>query len=336
MKKPPYLKKGDTIALVAPSFGCVGGFYESRLRASIECLEKKGYKISIGKNVFREVGRASSAPAKERAEEFMEAYRSDASLILSVGGGELMCEILPEIDFEEIKRLPPKWFMGFSDNTNLTFTLTTICDIETIYGPCAPQFYSLPFRYNVKDSLRMLSGARSFSGYEGFENFRPRDASPLRECVFTDKKVIKAFNYNGPIRGTLLGGCLDCLVGLVGTPFDNVKKFCSRHKEGIIWYLECCDLNPLAIRRALGQLKNAGWFSNANAFLIGRPLCRDSNMFNIEKYNAVLGVLSDMNLPFLMDIDLGHIPPSMPIKNGAKAVVSFEEGNIHFLYKNKI
>lgn len=332
MKKAKYLEKGDTIALIAPSFGCVGPFYGTRLKEAIASLEKEGYKVMVGKNVYLEEGRAASASPQARAKEFMDAYDSEASLILSVGGGELMCEILPYVDFEGIKKLPPKWFMGFSDNTNLTFTLTTLCDIETIYGPCAPQFYDWPFKDNIRDAIKMLMGWRSFKGYEGYEDYRPKDADPMRECVYTDPKIIKAFNYNEPIKGTMLGGCLDCLVGLCGTPFDKVKEWTSSHEEGIIWYLEACDLNPLSIRRALGQLRNAGWFDNANAFLIGRPLCRDENIFNIEKYNAVLGILSDMNVPFLMDIDLGHIPPSIPIRNGAKATVTMEEGNIQFIY----
>ena len=45
--------------------------------------------------------------------------------IISCGGGELMCEILRYVDFERIAQAKPKWFMGYSDNTNLTFLLTT-------------------------------------------------------------------------------------------------------------------------------------------------------------------------------------------------------------------
>ena len=56
----------------------------------------------------------------------MDAYESDSSAIISVGGGEIMCEILPYIDFDKIAKLPHKFFMGFSDNTNLTYTLATI------------------------------------------------------------------------------------------------------------------------------------------------------------------------------------------------------------------
>ena len=51
-----------------------------------------------------------------------------------------MCEILPYIDFEKIRNSEPKWFLGYSDNTNLIFLLATLCDTAAIYGPCAAAF----------------------------------------------------------------------------------------------------------------------------------------------------------------------------------------------------
>jgi muramoyltetrapeptide carboxypeptidase LdcA involved in peptidoglycan recycling len=64
------------------------------------------------------------------------------------------------------------------------------------------------------------------------------------------------------LEGRLVGGCMDCLVNLLGTRFDRVQDFNERYKEeGIIWFMESCDLNVMAIRRAIWQMKNAGWFS---------------------------------------------------------------------------
>ena len=66
---------------------------------------------------------------------------------------------------------------------------------------------------------------------------------------------------------------MDCLVNLTGTKFDQVKSFNERYKEdGIIWYLESCDLNVFGIRRAIWQMIHAGWFEHVKGFLIGRPL----------------------------------------------------------------
>ena len=45
----------------------------------------------------------------------MDSYLGDSNAIISVGGGEVMNEILPYINFNKLKKAPHKFFMGFSD-----------------------------------------------------------------------------------------------------------------------------------------------------------------------------------------------------------------------------
>lgn len=328
MRKPPVLQKGDPIALVAPSFGCTTEPYATRLAASIERLQKAGYPIYEGPNIFREDGVAASASAEERAKEIHDAFESDAKLILSVGGGETMCEILPYIDFERLSRCEPKWFMGFSDNTNLTFLLTTLCDVMTVYGPCAPSFFQKKWRYSEKDAFDLLQGTRHFEGYPKWSISRRNVDHPLWGYRLSQPKIITPYQYEGPMEGTLLGGCLDCLVNLCGTRFDNVREFTSAHPEGILWFLESCDLNPLALRRAYFELKEAGWFENARGFLLGRALSAREELLGVDRFNAAIDILGDLNLPILFDVDLGHLSPSMPMLTGAYAKAELKEGNI--------
>lgn len=341
MKQAPFLQKGDKISIVAPSFGVTTEPYMSREEAAIKNFKRLGYVIEEGANVHLNEGIVSSSTPQNRAKEFLDAYKSDASVIISCGGGELMDEILPCVDFDEIRSLPPKWFMGFSDNTHLTYTLTTILDLITIYGPNFPSFYERPIRLNQKDALRMLSGEKDFEGYAKWNkpNFKKRidlsikkETNPLRRNRYITQKIITSHNWNGDVEGRLLGGCLDCLITICGTRFDKTKEFIQKHDEGIIWYLEACDLNPLSIRRAIFQLKEAGWFSSAKAFLIGRPLCWDQEMFSLNRFDAVLGVLKEFNVPVLFDVDLGHYAPSLPMKNGALAKVSYDNKNIYLHY----
>ena len=60
------------------------------------------------------------------------------------------------------------------------------------------------------------------------------------------------------MEGRLIGGCLDVLTLLLGTKYDKVQAFTERYKEdGIIWFIEACDLNVMGIRRALWQMEQA-------------------------------------------------------------------------------
>ena len=328
-----YLNKKSKIYLIAPSFGCTTTPYYERLNKAIPRLEKIGHTIIVGENCFKAEGLCSSNTPILRAKEFMDAYQSDAEAIISVGGGEMMTEILDYIDFDKITQLPHKWFVGFSDNTNLTFTLTTLCDIPTIYGTCAGGFHFDKFTYNVKDTYKMMTGKLEFKGYPKWES-TPDKSDPFNDYVLDKKKIITAHNYNCPITGTLIGGNLDCMQQLIGTPFDNMENYCKNHPEGIIFYFEACDLNVAGIKRALIQMKRAGWFNhNIKGFLVGRPLCIGQEFAGINHINACIDVLDEYNVPILLDIDLGHVSPSMPMKNGIEVEVELLNKNIFFKYK---
>ena len=333
------------IYLVAPSFGCTTEPYKTRLKVAIKNLEKVGFKVVKGKNIFKNDGVVASSSPLSRGEEFEDAFfNSGAKYILSVGGGELMDEMLPFVDFKKIKEsnIKDKVFIGFSDNTNLTFTLTTLCDLTTIYGINAPNFYEYPFTYDTLDLYEILSkNKKEFKGYKFYDDINKykdldinkEDLDPLAKREFTLKKKIIAKNYKEEVKGVILGGCLDILTNLVGTKYDNLKEYISKQKDGIIWYIEACDLTPLSIRRALFQLEEAGWFKNAKMFLFGRHLCNDLVTLGINKYNAVdILDLTSKNIPYLLDIDLGHISPTLPFINGKTATIKYSRNNIFIKY----
>lgn len=131
------------------------------------------------------------------------------------------------------------------------------------------------------------------------------------------------------VKGRLLGGCLDCLATLCGTKFDKVEEFNEKYKEdGVLWFLEACDLNVMGIRRALWQLDESGWFKNTKGFLIGRPYCHGEEFFGLDQYKAVIDILSKYNVPIIMDLDIGHLPPMMPLVCGSVAEAKVKDNSI--------
>lgn len=326
IRKPEPLQKGDAITLIAPSFGCTTEPYLTRFEAAIKRLKKEGYLIIEGPNVRRADGVCSSASPQERAKEFMDAYlEPNSKAIFSVGGGELMSEMLPYIDFETIANAKPKWFMGFSDNTNLTLPLTLLCDIQTIYGPNAPSFYEKPFRAAQKDALDMLSGQSHFEDYPKWTYGTKKTQPALWRPRFNRERIIVPHNFEKPVEGMLLGGCLDCIANLLGTKYIDASAFFEKHHdEKIIWYFEACDLNVLALRRALFELKEAGYFNNVAMFIFGRHLSARDEIMGVNRFNAALDILGEYNVPMLFDVALGHLGPSIPVRNGAKCRIDYD------------
>ena len=131
------------------------------------------------------------------------------------------------------------------------------------------------------------------------------------------------------MAGRLIGGCMDCLVNLLGTKFDKTTDFLERYKEdGFIWFLEACDLNVMAIRRAMWQMEHAGWFRYVKGFLIGRPLVHGQEMMGLDQYHAVLDIIAHHNVPVIMDADLGHIAPMLPLISGSYANITATGNNL--------
>ena len=320
MRIPPYIKRNDTAAFIAPSFGCTIEPYYSSFKNALRFFENRGYRTILGPNCFSDCGTGISNTPEACADEFMKYYTNDASnVLLSCGGGELMCEILPFIDWDRIKDAPPKWFMGYSDNTNIGFLLATICDTVSVYGPNASAFGMEPLHRAPEEALALMEGKKKlFRGYDLYEKESLKTPeNPLAPYHLTEPSVKRAFPASeAAMSGMLLGGCLDCLANLVGTKYDQVGAFLNRHSDtGIIWFLEACDLNVFSVRRALWQLREAGWFNTAAGFIIGR-LLNPAEMFGLDRFRAVTDVLSPLNVPIIMDADVGHVPPMLPFANG--------------------
>lgn len=344
MRYPEYLKDGGVIGLVAPSFGCTFEPYKSCLDAAIKRFEGMGYKIVEGPNCRKDDGIGISSTPENCGKELTDYYCSgDNDVLISCGGGELMCETLDYVDFEAVKKADPKWYMGYSDNTNFTFLLNTICDTASIYGPCAGAFGMHELHPALEDAIKAFTGKLDkVSGYDKFELESLKDEEhPYTAYNLTETKELRLFigenemNRLPAFSGRLTGGCLDCLANLVGTKYDNVEAFNEKYKdEGIVWFLEACDLNVMSIRRALWNLDRAGWFKYAKGFIIGRPLAAwKQEMMGLDQYNAVTGILGKYNVPIVMDADVGHLPPAMPIISGAVAEVNCEGSNVTLSYE---
>ena len=332
MRYPKCLPAGGTIGFPAPSFGCASEPYSILFDNALKRWESMGYKTLPGPNARVEKGVGISNDPESCAREFIDMYVSkESDCLISCGGGELMCEILSYMDFGKLAQAEPKWFMGYSDNTNLTFLLATLADTASIYGPCASSFGMEPLHVSLKDAYEILTGERKcVQSYGMWDRDDLKDPeNPLAPYHLTEKLDMKSFVGRTPaenvqFQGRLLGGCMDVLANLVGTRFDRVAEFVEQYKEdGIIWFLESCDLNVFSIRRAMWQLEEAGWFKYVKGFLIGRP-ANGAPMMNLDTHSAVLEVAGRKDVPVVFDVDLGHRPPMIPLVVGSMADVTVE------------
>ena len=132
-------------------------------------------------------------------------YESNVNdVLISCGGGELMCEILPYVDFDRIKAAKPKWYLGYSDNTNFTFLQNTIADTASVYGPCAGAFAMKDWHQALVDTFDVLRGKgcknnngvveKQVHGYDTWERESLKnEENPAPQYNLTEKKILRKY-----------------------------------------------------------------------------------------------------------------------------------------------
>ena len=320
---PKFLENGSAIGVTALSDGNRKVTDFVRLDNGMEHFKRKGYEIIETAHV-RTSEKGRSADGKTRAAEFEELIENDkVKWIVAAKGGDFLVEMLTFVDFDRIKH-NPTWIQGYSDNTGITFTVTTNCDIATVYGCNFSDFGMELWHKALEDNLELIEGKKieqtSYDLYEdgfydrvtGLEGYILEKPVHWRNLT-TDDEII--------MSGRLLGGCLDVLLNLVGTRFDNTNNFIEQYKEdGIVWYLESFSLTSEALTRGLWQLKEAGWFQYVKGFIFGRPAFFDQESY-IPYGEAVLSVLGVLKVPIILEADIGHKAPQMTLINGAMASI---------------
>ncbi|TWT07733.1 LD-carboxypeptidase [Planococcus sp. CPCC 101016] len=317
-----------TMGITAPSSG-VGPEQHSLLEQAIARQQEKGFKVVTGDTAWTQEF-AKSAPAKKRADEFMDMMNNtDIDFIFPPWGGELLIEILEYLDFSKIQ---PKWVLGYSDLSLLLLAITLKTGIATAHGT---NIVDLRGKTSDETTDRWLSVlktgqgetiAQSSSKYYQ-KQWNHAEPSPV---VFhltepTEWKTVSGSSET--FSGRLLGGCIDVIRHLIGTPYGEVRAFRDEHipEEPVIWYLENCEMSVADLKRSLTGMKYAGWFENCAGILFGRSGANEP----VEGYTVEMmyqDLAEDLSLPIAYDIDLGHVPPQITFVNGAHAEIQVAEG----------
>ena len=191
MIRPPRLRQGDGVGIIAPA----GPVEPSEIEPAISLLESLGFRVCLGPHVYER--KAYLAGDDEtRLADLHEMFRNDeVRAILCARGGYGIHRILEKIDYTLAKK-SPKIIVGYSDITALLIALYRKTGLVTFHGPMARELGKNENR-NLESLLQLItSDSRiTFSLSHG--------------------KVIRP----GKSRGVLLGGNLSLLCHLIGTPF---------------------------------------------------------------------------------------------------------------------
>lgn len=332
---PQYLNSNSKIGVTAPSGGAYKPLDRVRFESAAKKLKEKSYDVIFTEDVFMDDGLGRSADKQVRGNEF-NSLINDKSIdyIVSAKGGDFLAEMLPYVDFDAVK-VNPKWIQGYSDNTSLLLAVTTLCDIATVYGYNFGNYGMEEWHESVSNNLSLLEGKDVVqNSFDMFEDGFFDKITGLEGFNFTTNVELKAARGEKELtmEGRLLGGCLDVLVDMAGTRFEDVAGFTSKYgSDGIIWFIESFDAVGERIIINLWKLKELGWFENVKGFIFGRP-CFYKSYSEISYMDAVMTALEEFNVPIIFDADIGHKEPQWTMINGAKARINYKDGKAQLRY----
>lgn len=308
------------IGIFAPSAGV--GHKIASFNKSLNNISASGLKIKEIGNVRADALRPDSG--MNRGENFNNLVsNNNIEMIISAAGGEFCLECLPYIDCKNFTN-NPKWVCGASDPTSILYYLTTACDVATIYGFNAGTFDWEPLHPFQERALSIINGKvvtqHSFDKYDDNRDFSKEELTLDGEVYWelyncSDKKL--------DVSGRLIGGCSDVIAMLPGTPYDHTAEFLDRYAdEGIIWYFDPFEANPISLHLLMLRLKYAGYFRNTKAVIFGRIMFDGG--YSSEEFMEEL--INDFDCPIIFNADIGHVKPCMTLINGSVAHLTCEDG----------
>ncbi|MCR8667112.1 LD-carboxypeptidase [Aestuariibaculum sp. M13] len=274
--QPPYLKAGDTVAIVAPSGILINRTDEIEKAKTL--LANWGLHTVIGKHVFNQNNHFAGTD-EERCEDFQWAMDDKTiSAIWCARGGYGAVRILDKLDFTKFKN-NPKWLIGYSDITAL-HNLMQVKGYESIHAMMCT---------SLQDDNETIA--------ETIETFR--------KSIFGEplSYILEGSNYNqeGSVTAPVVGGNLSLLASLLGS--DT-----SIDTSGKILFIEEIGEYKYHIDRMLQSLKRAGYFDHCAGVLIGdmTKVKRNTTPWGYSVEQLILDVLKDYDFPIAFNMPAGH------------------------------
>ncbi|WP_106186242.1 S66 family peptidase [Umezawaea tangerina] len=329
---PAPLVPGDRIGVTAPSSG-VPDDMKGRLDHAIRVVESHGYEVVVG--TCMDGSGHVSAPAAERAAELVAMLTDPAiKAVVPPWGGETAIDLLPLLDWDALRGAEPTWVVGYSDISTVITPLTLVTGVATVHGN---NLMDTPYRTpeglsSWLDVVAAPAGSTLVQTPPGLHRTAGFDDYRLHPEV--DRFVLDApgrwtrLDGEGDVDvvGRLVGGCVETLCNLTGTPFGDVAGFRRRSApEGLIVYVEASDSDAAAICRHLHGMRLAGFFDGAEAVLVGRTAAPAWGA--LTQHAAVLDALGGLGVPIIADVECGHVAPFMPLVNGALGRVVHTAGH---------
>ena len=290
--RPPYLKKGDTVAVFAAS----NKVTKSELSAGIAKLKEWGLNVVEADNLYGDDGRYAGTQSDRIIGLQKLIDNPNIKALFSARGGYGAAQVIPFLDLEKLKD-QPKWAVGYSDVTALHVALNNL-GIESIHGPMVNKMTDAESVETLRKALFGETVSYSFP--------------TTQDCI------------TGKGEGRLVGGNLSLIYSLGGTLFDlNAKD--------AILLIEDTGESNYHLDRMLTNLKLSGKLDCIKGLVVGEFTNMNQGS-DKPINEIILSKVKDLNIPVMYGLGVGHGTPNYAVYMGrqAKLVVANDKATLTF------
>jgi muramoyltetrapeptide carboxypeptidase len=289
--KPPYLKKGDTIMIVAPA-----GFVpdSTEIDPGIALAKSWGLEVIVGKNAFKKHNHFAGTDEERQSDLQLALNNKNIKAIWCSRGGYGTVRIIDQIDFTAFEK-NPKWVIGFSDITTLHSTIHNL-GIATIHA-------TMPGGMKHASDETKQTLYKALFGYSyGFEI----PTNPI--------------NKKGNGKGVLTGGNLAIINSMIGSN-SEVNTY------GKILFIEDVGEDLYRVDRMMYTLKRTGALKNLKGLIVGDfsyDVEKDT-LFGGTHREIILNAVKEYNFPVIFDFPAGHVRDNRALIFGKEIEIDVNE-----------
>jgi len=302
MIAPPFLKSGDTIAIVAPA----RKISPQELEPAINMFESWGLKVLLGEHVYAIDNQFAGSDDMRRLDFQKMLDDSNVKAIIAARGGYGCVRIIDDLNFSAFKA-NPKWIIGYSDITVFHSHVIKNFKIETLHAVMPINFPQQSYSDQATESLR--------------------------KALFGEK-LQYSFNHNstlyriGESIAPVVGGNLSILYNLSGTSSALVTK-------DKILFIEDLDEYLYHIDRMMMNLKRNGVLSDLKGLIVGGMTDMKDNVvpFGRSAEEIIMDAVKDYDYPVCFNFQAGHIKNNLALFIGKEARLQVTEAKISLEYQ---
>lgn len=294
--KPPRLKEGDLVGVIAPA----GPVSPEDLEPGIQRLEDFGYRAFRGAHLYDSLAYTAGDDASRLEDLHAVFARPEIRAVFCARGGYGCLRLLSQID-ASLVRTNPKILMGYSDITSLLWGLHAATGLVCFHGPVVKGFKSREGSADLESLFRWV-----------------RDpADPPEIDLSPTGRVV----HEGKASGPVFGGNLSLISSLLGTPF-------MPDLSGAILFLEETREPLYRIDRMLTHLTLGGVFDRLSGLLAGDF---GENKVTYEVVDLLRERLYPLGIPVVTGLPVGHCGHNTPLPIGLPAVLDTDRMRLSYL-----